>query len=62
MLDLVKSYIKDLPDIDFNTYYQQYVLSVQDENLMSETQISDSTFTNVSKLLVKIQREIGNLQ
>lgn len=62
MLETIKSYIRELPDTDFNTYYQQYVLSVQDENLMSETQISDSTFSSVSKLLVKIQREIGNLQ
>lgn len=62
MLETIKSYIRELPDTDFNTYYQQYVLSIQDENLMSETQISDSTFSSVSKLLVKIQREIGNLQ
>lgn len=66
MLETVQSYIRELPNVDFNTYYQQYVLSVQDENLMSETQISetrisDSTFSSVSKLLVKIQREIGNL-
>ena len=61
MLETVQSYIQELPNIDFNTYYQQYVLSIQDENILSESQISDSTFTSISKLLVKIQREIGNL-
>lgn len=61
MLETVQSYIRELPNVDFNTYYQQYVLSIQDENILSESQISDSTFTNINKLLVKIQREIGNL-
>lgn len=36
MLDTVKQYIKDVPDISFQEFFQMYVLSVQDSNIDRE--------------------------
>jgi len=60
MLETVKKYIQELPDIDFNTYYQNYVLSVQDENIGIESK-QFNTFNDINKLIAKIQRELGNI-
>ena len=60
MLDTVKSYIANFPDIDFNTYYQQYVLDIQDENINLE--LDSKSITDINKLVSTIQRELGNLQ
>ena len=49
MLDTIKQYITDLSDIDFNTYYQNYVCNVQDENIGLENSFSDTTFNNIGK-------------
>lgn len=60
MLETVKKYIQELPDIDFNSYYQNYVLSVQDENIGIESK-QFNTFNDINKLIAKIQRELGNI-
>lgn len=62
MLETVRSYIAELPDISFNDYYQQYVFSIQDENIGLETQFSDNTFNSIGKLIAKIHKELGNIQ
>lgn len=62
MLDTIKQYIADLSDVDFNTYYQNYVCNVQDENIGLETSFSDNTFNNIGKLIARIQKELGNIQ
>lgn len=36
MLDTVKQYIKDVPNISFQEFFQMYVLSVQDSNIDRE--------------------------
>lgn len=36
MLDTVKQYIKNVPDISFQQFYQLYVTSVQDSNIDRE--------------------------
>ena len=59
MLETVKRYIKELPDIEFNEYYQQYIFSIQDENIYSETAINDTTFISIDKLLGRIRKELG---
>ena len=51
MLETVKSYIKEIPDMDFTDYYQQYIFSVQDNNLALESNISDKSFNDISKLI-----------
>lgn len=36
LLETVKSYIRDLDDITFEQYFDQYAMSVQDANISSE--------------------------
>ena len=36
MLETVKQYIKDIPDIDFDIFYQDYICEVQDQNVWAE--------------------------
>lgn len=57
MLETVNRYIKELPDITFEEYYQQYILQVQDENIGIETNFPD-TFFSIKKLLSRIQKEL----
>lgn len=45
MLETVKQTIADLPDITFDEYFMNYVMSVQDRNIQLE---SASVFRNVS--------------
>lgn len=60
MLETVKQYIKSLPDEDFATFYQNYVLSVQDGNIGQEINQLE-TFNDINKLIIKIQKELGNI-
>lgn len=62
MLETVKKYISELPDTSFNDYYQQYIFSIQDENLGLETQFADNTFNSIGRLLAKIHKELGNIK
>ena len=57
MLETVNTYIKELPNITFEEYYQQYILQVQDENIGIETKFPD-TFFSINKLLSRIQKEL----
>lgn len=38
MLETVKSYIKEIPDISFGEFYQNYICDVQDQNILIEVQ------------------------
>ena len=60
MLETIQRYIKELPNEDFLTYYQNYVLSVQDENIGQEINQVE-TFNDINKLVIKIQKELGNI-
>jgi len=62
MLESVKNYIKELPEEDFNEYYQKYILNVQDDNLSLETQFNGTTFISINKLITSINRELGNIK
>ena len=61
MLDTVKQIIKELPEEDFNTYYQNYILSIQDENIGLEINSLDN-FTDIGRLIGRIRKELSNLQ
>lgn len=58
MLETVKQLIKELPEYSFDEFYQKYIFDIQDDNLSAETQISDSTFNSLDKLLNKIRKEM----
>ena len=60
MLDKIKQYISDLPNIDFDDYYQQYILDVQDINLSLEFKYSNiSDHLSIEALLAKIHGELN---
>jgi hypothetical protein len=60
MLDNIKQYISDLPDVDFDDYYQQYILDVQDINLSLEFKYSNiSDHLSIEALLAKIHGELN---
>lgn len=61
MLETVKRYISETPDISFNDYYQQYIFTIQDENIGAETQFSDITFNNVERIISRIRKELGGI-
>ena len=58
MLETVKQLIKELPEYSFDEFYQKYIFDIQDDNLSAETNISDSTFNSLDKLLNKIRKEM----
>jgi len=58
MLETINQYIKDLPNMSFEEYYQQYILNIQDENIGIETCFPD-TFNNIDKFLARIQKELA---
>ena len=61
MLETIKKYISETPDISFNDYYQQYIFAIQDENIGAETQFSDITFNNVERIISRIRKELGGI-
>lgn len=59
MLDTIKGYIKELPDQDFDDYYQNYIFSVQDQNLLAEIEsIKTSDIMSLDKLIAKLHKEL----
>jgi len=65
MLETIKSYIKELPDTDFDTYYQTYICNIQDFNVVSEIDsIELDTTLPLDKLVAKLHKELlsGNME
>ena len=59
MLETIKSYIQDLSDIDFDTYYQTYICNIQDFNVISEIgSIGLDTTLPLDKLIAKLHKEL----
>lgn len=42
MLKTVKSYIREMPEISFSDFYQEYICKIQDENINVEISSIDS--------------------
>ena len=64
MLETIKSYLKETPDTDFNTYYQNYICSIQDSNVISEIgSIGLDTTLPLDRLIAKLHKELlsGNI-
>jgi len=59
MLETVKTYIRELPDIPFNVFYQNYICEVQDQNILVEIQsIKTDEITSLEKLLALLKRRM----
>ena len=59
MLNTVKSYIEDLPDMPFDEYYQRYIFEVQDQNIKAEVgSVKLGDVLSVDKLIAKLYNEL----
>ena len=59
MLETIKSYIKEIPDISFGEFYQNYICHVQDQNIAIEmNNIKSDEIMSVTKLLEKLKRAL----
>ena len=56
MLDTVKTYIKELPDVPFDEFYQRYICYVQDMNILTEiNSIKSDEILSIQKLLARLK-------
>lgn len=63
MLDTVKQYIKNVPDISFQQFYQLYVTSVQDSNIDREVSyLINRNVLGVNSMRVLIHNIIERLK
>ena len=63
MLDTVKQYIKNVPDISFQQFYQLYVTSVQDSNIDREVSyLINRNVLGVNSIGVLIHNTIERLK
>lgn len=63
MLDTVKQYIKNVPDISFQQFYQLYVTSVQDSNIDREVSyLINRNVLGVNSMGVLIHNTIERLK
>ena len=52
MLETVKTYIKEIPDVPFGEFYQRYICYVQDMNIQAEiNSIKPDDIISLNKLL-----------
>lgn len=63
MLDTVKQYIKNVPDISFQQFYQLYVTSVQDSNIDREVSyLINRNVLGVNSMRILIHNTIERLK
>lgn len=56
MLETVKATIKELPDISFGEFYQNYICDIQDQNILVEVQgIKTEDIITIEKLIAKLK-------
>lgn len=59
MLETIKAYIKELPDEDFDEFYQNYIFEVQDQNIELEvSSIKTADILSLDKLIAKLHKEL----
>lgn len=59
MLNTIKTYIKETPDIPFDEYYQRYIFNVQDMNIDSEiASIKTNDIISLDRLIAKLHKEL----
>ena len=59
MLNTIKTYIKETPDIPFDEYYQRYIFKVQDANIDAEvSSIKTDDILSLDRLIAKLHKEL----
>jgi len=59
MLETIKTYIKETPNIPFEEYYQRYIFNVQDMNIESEiASIKTDDIVSLDRLIARLHKEL----
>jgi hypothetical protein len=59
MLNTIKTYIKETPDIPFDEYYQRYIFKVQDANIDAEvSSVRTDDILSLDRLIAKLHKEL----
>lgn len=59
MLDTVKTYIKETPNMPFEEFYQRYIFRVQDMNIESEVAgVKADDILSLDRLIAKLHKEL----
>ena len=59
MLDIIKAYIRDLPDTEFEDYFQQYIFDVQDQNIIAEVNsVKTTDILSLDRLIARLHNEL----
>ena len=57
MLETIKTFIKETPDISFDEFYQDYICDVQDQNVRAEIDtVQTDEIITLEKLLDRLRR------
>ena len=57
MLETVKKYINEIPDVPFDEFYQGYICDVQDQNVLAEIHnIKVDEIVTLNQLISKLNR------
>lgn len=56
MLDTIKTYIKEIPDVPFDEFYQGYICYVQDINVQAEiNSVKSEEVMSLNKILARLK-------
>ena len=59
MLNTIKAYITELPEYNFDLYYQNYIFDVQDQNIFTEvSSIKTNDILSLDRLIAKLHKEL----
>lgn len=59
MLEIVKTYIKEISDVPFGAFYQNYICDVQDANVLTEIKgVKTDEITTLSNLIARLRKEL----
>ena len=57
MLDSIKTMIKELPELPFDVFYQEYICDVQDQNVQAEiATVQTDEIISLNKLIDKLRK------
>ena len=55
MLETIKTYIGEIPDVPFDVFYQRYICDIQDQNVLAEIgSIRAGEIATINQLLTRL--------
>ena len=59
MLNTIKAYITELPEYNFDLYYQKYIFNVQDQNIIAEVNsVKTNDIISLDRFIAKLHKEL----